>query len=130
MFNDANSISVRYVELAAFGKETLRKVSDIFTDRTHNKKESVLEVAKRIVQYVLDLKPLVKRTDRISPQTIKFRNSVLNGKDPYDLLFKDLPQAYGMTIGEQLGDLDKKDAEIAYGTQIFYCEIISLSITI
>ena len=111
LFNDANSISVRYVELAAFGKETLRKVSDIFANRTHNKKESVLDVAKRIVQYVLDLKPLVKRTDRISPQAIKFRNSVLNGKDPYDLLFKDLPRAYGMKIGEQLGDLDKKDAE-------------------
>ena len=47
----------------------------------------------------------------MSPQTIKFRNSVLNGKDPYDLLFKDLPQAYGMKIGEQLGDLDAKDAE-------------------
>ena len=111
LFKDANSIAVRYVELAAFGKETLRKVSDIFADRTHNQKESVLDVAKRIVQYVLDLKPLVKRTDRISPQAIKFRNSVLNGKDPYDLLFQDLPQAYGMTVGKQLGDLDKKDAE-------------------
>ena len=26
-------------------------------------------------------------------------------------LFRDLPQAYGMKVGEQLGDLDKKDAE-------------------
>ena len=87
MFNDEDSISIRYVELAAFGKETLRKVSDIFADRTHNQEESVLEVAKRIVQYVLDLKPLVKRTDRMSAQTLKFRNSVLNGKDPFELLF-------------------------------------------
>ena len=87
MYNDEDSISIRYVELAAFGKETLRKVSDIFADRTHNQEESVLEVAKRIVQYVLDLKPLVKRTDRMSAQTLKFRNSVLNGKDPFELLF-------------------------------------------
>jgi len=111
LFNDANSISVRYVELAVFGKETLKKVADIFADKTHNKKESVLEVAKRIVQYVLDLKPLVKRTDRMSPQTLKFRNSVLNGKDPFELLFRDLPHAYGMEIGEQLGDLKSDDAK-------------------
>ena len=111
MYNDEDSISIRYVELAAFGKETLRKVSDIFADRTHNQEESVLEVAKRIVQYVLDLKPLVKRTDRMSAQTLKFRNSVLNGKDPFELLFLDLPQAFGMEVGDNLGSLKKEDAK-------------------
>ena len=111
MYNDEDSISIRYVELAAFGKETLRKVSDIFSDRTHNQEESVLEVAKRIVQYVLDLKPLVKRTDRMSAQTLKFRNSVLNGKDPFELLFLDLPQAFGMEVGDKLGSLKKEDAK-------------------
>ena len=111
MYNDEDSISIRYVELAAFGKETLRKVSDIFADRTHNQEESVLEVAKRIVQYVLDLKPLVKRTDRMSAQTLKFRNSVLNGKDPFELLFLDLPQAFGMEVGDKLGSLKKEDAK-------------------
>ena len=60
-------------------EKKLRKVSDIFADRTHNQEESVLEVVKT-VQYVLDLKPLVKNSQ--SAQTLKFRNSVLNGKDP------------------------------------------------
>jgi hypothetical protein len=111
LYHSPEAISLRYVELAGFGKETLRKVAEIFRDKSHNSQEGVLEVAKRIVQYVLDLRPLVKRTDRMSPQTLKVRNSILNGKDPYELLFRDLPQAYGMKTGDKLGDLSGKDSK-------------------
>ena len=111
LYHSPEAISLRYVELAGFGKETLRKVAEIFRDKSRNSQEGVLEVAKRIVQYVLDLRPLVKRTDRMSPQTLKVRNSILNGKDPYELLFRDLPQAYGMKTGDKLGDLSGKDSK-------------------
>ena len=109
LFNSPDSLSLKYVEVSGIGNDILKKLGAIFSENKSHKNKSVLDVTKKIVQYVLDLKPIVKRTDRMKPETLKFRNAILNGKDPYTILFTDLPEAYGIKVGNKIGDISSKD---------------------
>ena len=57
---------------------------------------SVLAIVKPLVKFVFDLSSYLKRTERLSDVTKKVRSTLLNAKDPVELLRKDLPIALGL----------------------------------
>lgn len=58
--------------------------------------ETALEVTKPLAQFAYRLPPVVKRTASLSERTRKLRDVLVNASDPFELLFKDLPQSLGL----------------------------------
>ena len=58
--------------------------------------KSVLAIVKPLVKFAFDLPSYLKRTERLTDMTKKVRSTLLNAKDPVELLRKDLPIALGL----------------------------------
>jgi energy-coupling factor transporter ATP-binding protein EcfA2 len=89
-------VAVRWFEIKGIRKSTLLKLAEfVQTQFDQKSNESALQIAKPLAKFMHSLKPWVKRTKRLSPQTIQIRDMVLKANDPYKLLFDDLPPVCG-----------------------------------
>lgn len=70
--------------------EYLEKISKITCCKKTN---NLLEVTKSIFYKIKNLDKFTQNTSNLSPIATKFRNAVLNAKEPYKMIFKDLPTA-------------------------------------
>ena len=85
-------VAVRWFDIKGLRKSTLLKLADfVHTQFDHQSSDSALKVAKPLAKFMHNLRPWVKRTKRLSPQTVQIRDVVLKANDPVKLLFDDLP---------------------------------------
>lgn len=56
--------------------------------------DNLLEVTKSLVCKIKELDKYTKYTDSLCGTTLKFRNAILNAKEPYKLIFNDIPRAF------------------------------------
>lgn len=53
---------------------------------------NILDLTKGLIYFIKNLDKYTLTTDRLSKNTIRFRNAVLNAKDPINLFYKDIPK--------------------------------------
>lgn len=85
--------SIRKHVLTKFEKAILSNLSDGLAKRTNSPVESTpLSVARRLVKVAYGLPNWTKGTKSVSEKASKFRNVLLNAKDPIRALFEDIPK--------------------------------------
>jgi hypothetical protein len=67
----------------------LEKISEIILPC---KSTNILDLTKGLIYFIKNLDKYTLTTERLSKNTIRFRNSVLNAKDPINLFYKDIPK--------------------------------------
>lgn len=67
----------------------LEKISEIILPC---KSTNILELTKGLIYFIKSLDKYTLNTERLSKNTIRFRNAVLNAKDPINLFYKDIPK--------------------------------------
>ncbi len=56
------------------------------------KSTNILDLTKGLIYFIKNLDKHTLTTERLSKNTIRFRNAVLNAKDPINLFYKDIPK--------------------------------------
>ena len=91
------AISIRRFDVKGVKRSVISKLADFVSDELDTKKvDNALDIAKPLAQFVHGLRPWVKRTKGLDPQTIQVRDAILLANDPYKLLFEDLPRICGI----------------------------------
>ncbi len=72
-------------------KNYLKALSGVLKKRTNN----LLEITKTLVSQIKQLDKYTKSTERLSKPALKLRNAVMNAREPYRLVFNDIPVALG-----------------------------------
>ena len=67
----------------------LEKISEIILPC---KSTNILDLTKGLIYFIKNLDKYTLTTEKLSRNTIRFRNSVLNAKDPINLFYKDIPK--------------------------------------
>lgn len=67
----------------------LEKISEIILPC---KSTNILDLTKGLIYFIKNLDKYTLTTERLSKNTIRFRNAVLNAKDPINLFYKDIPK--------------------------------------
>ena len=80
----------------------LKDVSKIILNE---KSENILEITKGLIKIFKEYDKYTTNTQNLTPNTIKFRNVVLNAKDPISLFKKDIPKSLS---GKELQDCDRE----------------------
>ncbi|MFA6989820.1 MAG: hypothetical protein WC197_07105 [Candidatus Gastranaerophilaceae bacterium] len=66
--------------------------------------DNLLDVTKSIFYRIKNLDKYTQNTSRLSSQTLKLRNAILNAKEPNKLVFNDIPIALGFKSFENCDD--------------------------
>ena len=83
----AQKYEIQKTEMDDF--EVLEKISQfILPDKSKN----ILELTKGLIGFIKNLERYTLNTNTLSKQTIKFRNAIINAKDPMTLWYRDLPK--------------------------------------
>lgn len=86
---------LRFVELNEEQNELLKLISRDFSENANMQLElSPLDCAKQLVTKVFSLHPFTRKTNNLGILTKKLRILLLAAKDPYDLLFIDIPKSF------------------------------------
>jgi len=56
------------------------------------KSTNILDLTKGLIYFIKNLDKYTLTTERLNKTTIRFRNAVLNAKDPINLFYKDIPK--------------------------------------
>lgn len=67
----------------------LKEISEIILPC---KSLNILDLTKGLIYFIKNLDKYTLNTERLSKNTIRFRNVVLNAKDPINLFYKDIPK--------------------------------------
>ena len=67
----------------------LRKISKIILS---SESSNILDLTKGIICFVKKLEKYTLNTERISKRTMRFRNAIMNAKDPVSLFYRDIPK--------------------------------------
>lgn len=67
----------------------LEKISEILLPC---KSTNILDLTKGLIYFIKSLDKYTLATERLNKNTIRFRNAVLNAKDPINLFYKDIPK--------------------------------------
>ena len=111
LYNNINVLSFRSIELGNVNKNIMAQIAEITQSNIKEiDAKSVLAIVKPLVKYAFDLPSYLKRTERLTDITKKVRSTLLNAKDPVELLRKDLPIALGLEYDPQLKSI--KDGNI------------------
>ncbi len=88
------NISLRWVQASKVGASAIDKVAE-FVKRSKLGSGGItaLEVTKPLVEFAFRLPGWVRRTRQLTQTTLNIRDALLNARDPYALLFFDLPYA-------------------------------------
>ena len=103
------SVALRKVETKGVNVQVLSALAQFASEKLDtNRVDTALDVAKRLVQFVLRLPKFAKKTKHgISKNTHNIRSVLLRASDPHALLFNDLPKAAGFDGGlNSKGDVE------------------------
>lgn len=90
----------------------LSSISKVLSDRPTN---NILDITKTLIYYIRELEKYTMNTERLSKKTIRFRNVIVNAKDPISLFYRDIPK---VLVGKLLPDCSKEFLEY-YKSSIF-----------
>lgn len=101
--------ALRSIELNAEQSELLKLISKNFSENIDSHKQylSPLDCAKQLVTKVFSLHPFVRKTNNLEILTKKLRIILLAAKDPYDLLFIDIPKSFEAVGAVEIASLLK-----------------------
>ncbi|ENX33071.1 hypothetical protein F889_03003 [Acinetobacter colistiniresistens] len=101
--------ALRFIELNAQQHELLKLISKDFSESSDFQEKDLnpLDCAKQLVTKVFYLHPFVRKTNNLEILTKKLRIVLLAAKDPYDLLFIDIPKSFEIEDNVALSKLLK-----------------------
>ncbi|CAM4160460.1 hypothetical protein [Acinetobacter pragensis] len=100
--------ALRFIELNTDQLQLLKLVSEGFFENTDlNQELSPLDCAKKLVTKVFTLHPFVRKTNDLEVLTKKLRITLFAAKDPYDLLFFDIPKIFELKEPAEIASLLK-----------------------
>lgn len=106
LVRDPSDITLRRIALEGFVGETLRALATLLAPEAA---PTPLGVARMIVEDYDKLVPWTKRTQDLSPDALKLRETLKRASDPNKLLFDDLPD---LATGKDRGRLDAKQTAL------------------
>lgn len=56
------------------------------------KSKNILDITKGLINLIRNLDKYTLNTERLTKKTIRFRNAILNAKDPINLFYRDIPR--------------------------------------
>lgn len=67
--------------------------------------KNILDITKALIHFIRDLDKYTLNTERLSKKTLRFRNVIMNAKDPISLFNRDIPKVLS---GKMLVDCDEE----------------------
>ena len=87
---------------------------------------NILDLTKGLIYFVRSLEKYTLKTERLSKRTIRFRNAVLNAKDPVSLFYRDIPKVLcGKLLKECDNSIVEAFAEVCDELRWCYDKLIS-----
>ena len=80
------------IKRTVFDNPALKKISKIISGK---EKTNILEITKDLIQLIKRLDKYVLVTKNLSKNSLRFRNVILNAKDPIKLFSSDIPKSFG-----------------------------------
>lgn len=125
------TFSVRRFALTDQGREALKAVGQtvgVLQDRAGQEAGAdVLQVVKPLVLFAARLPAYARNTKQLDPpQAVALREALMRAKDPYDLLFSDIPKALDVELDSPEGATGLADAlqECVVGLQQAYTRLL------
>ncbi len=81
--------------------EDLPILEDISLVLSEKPTKNILEITKTLIHFIRDLDKYTLYTERLSKKTLRFRNVIMNAKDPISLFSRDIPK---VLVGKMLAD--------------------------
>lgn len=85
--------------------EDLPILEDISLVLSDKPTKNILDITKALIYFVRDLEKYTLNTERLSKKTLRFRNVIMNAKDPISLFNRDIPK---VLTGKMLSDCDSE----------------------
>ena len=79
----------------------LEKISTVLRPKST---KNILDITKDLIYFMRGLEKYTLHTERLSKKTLRFRNVILNAKDPISLFYRDIPKVLS---GKLLAECDK-----------------------
>ena len=80
----------------------LEDISLILSDKPT---KNILDITKALIYFIRDLEKYTLHTERLSKKTLRFRNVIMNAKDPISLFNRDIPK---VLAGKMLSECDSE----------------------
>lgn len=80
----------------------LEDISLVLSDKPT---KNILYITKALIYFIRDLEKYTLNTERLSKKTLRFRNVIMNAKDPISLFNRDIPK---VLAGKFLSDCDSE----------------------
>jgi hypothetical protein len=91
------SFELRRYRVEGLRRDVYIQLAHLFGNPTPAKGESLLSVVKPLFRFLRRLPAYCQTTSRLSPRTLKVRAVLMYAKEPDQLLFRELPEACGLT---------------------------------
>ncbi len=69
-----------------------------------NSTKNILDITKSLIYFIRALEKYTLNTERLSKKTIRFRNVIMNAKDPISLFYRDIPKVLCGKLLPECGD--------------------------
>ena len=79
-------------------------IKDISKIILNKKSDNILEITKGLYKIIKSLDKYTMNTQKLTPKTLRLRNTIINAKDPISLFERDIPKALGF---KELSDCDR-----------------------
>ena len=80
----------------------LEDISLVLSDKPT---KNILDITKALIYFIRDLEKYTLNTERLSKKTLRFRNVIMNAKDPISLFNRDIPK---VLTGKMLSECDSE----------------------
>lgn len=72
--------------------EELPILGNISKVLSKEKTNNILDITKSLIYFIRELDKYTLHTERLSKKTLRFRNVIMNAKDPISLFYRDIPK--------------------------------------
>jgi hypothetical protein len=97
LLQDPSAVSIRRFDVKGVKRSVISRLAVFVSSELNTgSAQTALEVARPLAQFVHGLRPWVRRTKGLDPQTLHIRDAILKANDPYKLLFEELPATCGL----------------------------------
>lgn len=66
--------------------------------------KNILDITKSLIYFIRELDKYTLHTERLTKKTLRFRNVVMNAKDPISLFYRDIPKVLTGKLLSECGD--------------------------
>lgn len=95
--------------------EDLPVLEDLSIVLSKNKTKNILDITKNLICAIRELDKYTMNTERLSKKTTRFRNVIVNAKDPISLFYRDIPK---VLTGKLLPECNNNDLLKEYKNSI------------